>query len=79
MANIGLYEAKTHFSEYSERAAHGETIVVTRHGTPYCRIVPLESRKPQASADAAYERLKAGARVKLAPGTIKKWREEGHR
>ena len=39
---VSLYEAKTHLSELGERAAAGEEIVVTKHGTPTFRIVGIE-------------------------------------
>lgn len=51
---MSLYEAKTHLSELGERAARGEEIVVTKHGKPRFRIVPLEEtprRQPGYLAD----------------------------
>lgn len=51
---VSLYEAKTHLSELGERAANGEEIVVTKHGKPKFRIVPLEepTRRPMPGAFA---------------------------
>lgn len=51
---VSLYEAKTHLSELGERAANGEEIVVTKHGKPRFRIVPLEEprRRPAPGAFA---------------------------
>lgn len=47
MNQIGLFEAKTKFSEICERiAAGGEAIVVTRRGKPLVRI---ESVSPRGS------------------------------
>ncbi len=44
MNAIGLFEAKTKFSELCERvAAKGETIIVTRRGKPLVKIGPVES------------------------------------
>ena len=42
---VSLYEAKTHLSELGERAAAGEEIVVTKHGKPRFRLVPVEPKK----------------------------------
>lgn len=42
---VSLYEAKTHLSELGERAARGEEIVVTKHGKPRFRIVPVPPKK----------------------------------
>jgi len=45
---VSLYEAKTHLSELGERAAGGEEIVVTKHGKPRFRMVPVAApmRRP---------------------------------
>lgn len=42
---VSLYEAKTHLSELGDRAAAGEEIVVTKHGKPTFKIVPLRAKK----------------------------------
>ncbi len=42
---VSLYEAKTHLSEFGDRAAAGEEFVVTKHGKPTFRIVPVEPKK----------------------------------
>jgi len=41
---VSLYEAKTHLSELGERAARGEEIVVTKHGKPRFKIVPVPNK-----------------------------------
>ncbi len=43
MITVGAFEAKTHLSALLERVAHGEEIVITRHGKPLARLVPVES------------------------------------
>jgi prevent-host-death family protein len=40
MKTLGIYEAKTHFSEVIDEVVDGETVVITRHGHPVARIVP---------------------------------------
>jgi len=40
MKSMGIYEAKTRFSEIIDKVVDGETIVITRHGSPVARIVP---------------------------------------
>ncbi len=42
---VSLYEAKTHLSALGERAANGEEIVVTKHGKPRFRMVPVVAAK----------------------------------
>lgn len=48
MPAIGLFEAKTHLSEYVARAEAGEEVIITRHNKPVAKLVPLT-----ATADAA--------------------------
>jgi prevent-host-death family protein len=38
---IGLFEAKTHLSEYVARAEAGEELVILRHNKPVAKIVPF--------------------------------------
>lgn len=46
MKAIGLFEAKTKFSEVCEAVAtKGEAVVVTRRGEPLVRIEPIRNRK----------------------------------
>ena len=47
MQAVGLFEAKTHLSEYVARAEAGEEVIITRHNKPVAKIVPLNA-KPAA-------------------------------
>ena len=38
---IGLYEAKTHLSALVEAAAAGEEIIITKHGKPVAKLIPI--------------------------------------
>lgn len=40
---VGIYDAKTRLSRLVERAAHGEEIVITRHGKPAGVLIGFES------------------------------------
>ena len=42
---VNVHEAKTHLSKLLERVKDGETFVLAKNGTPYARLVPLESGK----------------------------------
>ena len=51
MAQVNLYEAKTHLSTLVDRVAAGEEIVIAKHGKPMARLVPVEKpRKPREPA-----------------------------
>ncbi|KQW68642.1 MAG: type II toxin-antitoxin system prevent-host-death family antitoxin [Methylibium sp.] len=52
---VGAFEAKTHLSALLERVERGEEIVITRHGHPVARLVPIA--RSAADAQAAVERL----------------------
>ena len=41
MITVGAFEAKTHLSSLLERVAQGEEIIITRHGKPLARLVPV--------------------------------------
>jgi len=40
MKTMGIYGAKTHFSEIIDKVFDGETIIISRYGSPVARIVP---------------------------------------
>ncbi len=40
MKTVGAYEAKTHLSRLLDEVAAGETITITKHGTPVAQLVP---------------------------------------
>lgn len=44
MHAVGLFDAKTHFSEYVARAEAGEEFIIMRHNKPVAKIVPLNAR-----------------------------------
>ena len=44
MHAVGLFDAKTHLSEYVARAEAGEEVIITRHNKPVAKIVPLNAR-----------------------------------
>ena len=42
MSTINLYEAKAHLSKLIERVLAGDEIVISRHGKPVVRLVPVD-------------------------------------
>lgn len=49
---VSLAEAKTHLSELTERAASGETVVITKHGKPIGRLVKAEAPRQPVNREA---------------------------
>ena len=44
MHAVGLFDAKTHLSEYVMRAEAGEEVIIMRHNKPVAKIVPLHGK-----------------------------------
>jgi len=60
---VGAYEAKTHLSELLEKVEAGEEIVITRHGSPVAKLVPVRketSAQQRAAAVRRIQQLAAG-------------------
>lgn len=80
MVTVGVREAKTRFSELLVKAEEGETVVVTRHGVPVARIVPIG--KKTEDGNAAMEKLhrfRRERRPTLNGISIRKLIEDGRR
>jgi|GEM_PF-1687389 len=43
MKQIGSYEAKTHLPRLLKEVEQGETFIITNHGRPVARLVPIRS------------------------------------
>ena len=52
MREIGVFDAKTHLSEFVDRADHGESFAITKHGRVVAFLVPAKT-KPMRSASHA--------------------------
>lgn len=57
MITVGAFEAKTHLSSLLERVAQGEEIIITRHGKPLARLVPVNVAD-QSRIDSAISKLR---------------------
>ena len=58
MAEVNVYEAKTHLSRLLDRAQGGEEIVITRHGRPVARLGPIRDRPPARKLGALRGRIR---------------------
>jgi prevent-host-death family protein len=86
MEAVGLFEAKTHLSEYVARAEAGEEVIIMRHNKPVAKIVPCTAQDLDSEAsrqrrkDAMQWLLANRMPLKLKPGeTFKSMIEEGRR
>ncbi|MFY7759670.1 type II toxin-antitoxin system Phd/YefM family antitoxin [Aquidulcibacter sp.] len=65
---IAAFDAKQKLSELLNRAHGGETIVITRHGVPYAKLVPIEAPANRDEAKRQLlERLRQQASLNLPP------------
>ena len=66
MADVGVKEFKQHLSEYLDRAARGEHVLVTERGRPKALLGPLPGR---ARIDEGIEQgwIRPGSGDKLSP------------
>ena len=77
---VGAYQAKTHLSELLEKVEAGEEIVITKHGTPVAKLVPVKkeaSAEQRAAAIRRIQQLSTG--LSLAGLKIKDLIAEGRR
>ena len=58
MTKVGAIEAKNKLSELLDRVEKGEEIVVTRHGRPVARLVPMSPGIDRVQAEAALQRMR---------------------
>jgi prevent-host-death family protein len=77
---VGAYEAKTHLSELLEKVEAGEEIIITKHGAPVAKLVPVKkevSTEQRAAAIRRIQQLSSG--LFLAGLKIKDLIAEGRR
>jgi prevent-host-death family protein len=60
MQTTGIAELKASLSETLARVKAGEEVLVTEHGRPIARIVPLSPASPEAVAGADPELIRSG-------------------
>ncbi len=46
METVNIYEAKTHFSRYVEKAESGEDVIIARGGRQVARLTAIAPQKP---------------------------------
>lgn len=74
--SVGIRDAKIHLSRYLKLVQQGEEIVITDHGRPIGKIVPIASR--ELALEDRVERLEeqgvlaplAGKRLRIVPPPI---------
>ncbi len=79
MPSVGAYEAKTHLPRLLEEVATtGKTYVITRHGVPVARLVPIRTGAAKPG-DVIRELRRARQDSELGELTIRELIDEGRR
>ena len=79
MSTLGVFEAKTHFSQIIDRVLKGEEITITRNGVPVA-VIRSPSLKESLDVEKAVEELKAFRKGRTLGGVkIKDLINEGRR
>ena len=68
---ISVTDAKAQLTELVRRAEAGDEIVLTRHGHPAVRLVPVKKRRDWNAIRAAIEELQASARPTPGPSAAR--------
>jgi prevent-host-death family protein len=83
LATVGMFEAKTHFSELAKRVEAGEEITVTRRGAPVLMLVPASRDRDTNSIRSAFDRLrhdvKTNTKKPISSEEITSLKHEGHK
>ena len=67
--HVSIRDAKAHLSEYIRRAEAGEEVVLTSHGRPVVRLVPVASTTTEEDPEtAAIARLAAQPWIRPGKG-----------
>lgn len=79
MQTIGAFHAKTHFSALLDQVENGEQIIITKHGHPVAKLVPIHITTQEVIHDTI-QRLKDFAKSNKLDGLDwKALRDEGRR
>ncbi len=86
MSNIiTAFEAKTRLGRLLDRVQSGEELLITRHGRPVAKLVPVRRDEPADAVDRALatfreirDSLKAKG-VRITRQEIREWISEGRR
>lgn len=78
-AIVGTVEAKAKLSTLLERVARGEHIVITRHGKPIARLMPIATAREGKVSEAMAKLRKLREGTKLGGLLWKELRDAGRK
>lgn len=78
MKTMGAFEAKTHFSSILAKVEKGEQVIITKHGHPVAKLVPL-AKSSQEEKREAVKALQAFGQVFTLRENWKELRDKGRK
>jgi prevent-host-death family protein len=66
--NVSITDAKAQLTELVRRAEAGEEVVLTRHGQPTVRLLPVHPIVDRETRRAVLEAVRASGRLNATPG-----------
>lgn len=79
MQTIGAFEAKTHFSALLEQVSKGKQIIITKHGHPVAKILPITENNQEKIYQTIQQLKEFNKDNKLGGLDWRKLRDEGRR
>ena len=79
MQKVGVYEARSRLSELLEKVKTGQEIVITNHGEPVARLVPIRSRDREEMRTLVEETRRLKRTYRIGRVSLRKIVEEGRR
>lgn len=79
MKTVGSYEAKTYLPRLLEEVAAGETIVITKHGTPVALLTPVPTSRHADISSVIRDLRSLRQEVSLDGLSVREMIEEGRR
>lgn len=74
MANVNLYEFKSHFSEYARRVKEGETVILCERNVPIAELRPISkaNREPRPAPGLFRDEISVGDEFFAADAEIER-------
>lgn len=79
MRSIGAYEAKTHLPRLLEDVRNGQGYLITKHGQPVARLLPVNDEAPSLRRKAISKLIEARSRHRLDGLKLRDLIDEGRR
>lgn len=79
MSTVGAFDAKTHFSDLLKEVEKGGKVVITKHGRPVAKLVPVKSITQEDVCSAIEKLLNFSKTHTLGDLDWKELRDEGRK